>query len=112
MSDIVKRLKDRAFERMTSARVEELEADVRKEWLIGYDEAHTEIEKKGHYVTNEQINAAWALIDKYKDDFYIVAALAELGIVRCKGCLGSVVDDPVHKRSSCPDCNGHGWTHD
>ena len=100
-------------------RIEELEKDVRREWLIGYDEAHTETEKKAHHITDAQIDAAWKWVPDVivkQRGMLVEPALAELGILRCEGCGGSGVavvqaGPDIHEKmqDECPDCNGKGW---
>jgi type I site-specific restriction-modification system R (restriction) subunit len=71
--------------------------------------------KGGHWVTNEQIGAAWKRILDINVHYQGAGwdALEKLNIVRCERCAKLIhrvshgglpgVDD------ICPDCNGKGW---
>lgn len=62
-----------------------------------------------HYITDDQIDAAWAT--RVEDGDFISAS--KLGIERCEGCGGggqmwAPWDDSV--LCNCSECNSKGWT--
>ena len=81
-----------------------------------------EVERlKAREITDEQIDAAWHLLQTYKNSSEfkdsliwqaISAALSQCGIVECPECDGDGMDsDPSGESEGfdCPRCQGHGW---
>lgn len=65
---------------------------------------------EGLWITNEQIDAAWAIATGPEPD--ALDSLAELSIVACKECGGDGVWAMTGINKSCPVCakyTGHGW---
>jgi len=84
------------------AEVDGLKDDLRKEWLIGYEEAHGE----GYIpVSVEQIDKAWAMATGNQPEGIWV--MEELGIVECPKCGGR--GDNGNHHYWCQNCHGHGW---
>jgi Zn finger protein HypA/HybF involved in hydrogenase expression len=76
--------------------------------------------EKGIYVTVEQIDAAWEMLEKYsKHAHWLEMLLREcFGICRCPECggTGDVFLKPSEfyttggeESKKCPNCHGHGW---
>jgi hypothetical protein len=91
--------------------IEELRDDLRKEWLVGYHEAHSE-----DYIpiSVEMVDLAWdggrRPQTEYSNGFD--AALRLLGIVECQNCQGIGNAIPIaggEMSIGCPRCHGHGW---
>ena len=71
------------------------------------------------FITHKQIDAAWEWIHKEWNGAYSTIGRWMLrflerffGIVRCEGCHGIAPPTDLETgetRSSCPDCEGHGW---
>ena len=94
-------------------RIEELEDDLRKEWLIGYAEAKDEDIGIFHIITTDQIRAARDQThNPASNGIYARGAenaLKELGIVRCEECRGAGDVGLNDCAVGCPDCGGEGW---
>ena len=78
-------------------RIEEYEYEVK--CLI---EENEKLIHKNHYITDEQIDAAWS-----EDD--VEYALKELGIKRCPNDVEAHYAENVDGEGQCSTCNGHEW---
>jgi len=97
-------------EAVLCTRIEELES-----YKQGVDLVLSEV----YHITDEQINAAWALMEKYSSSGIpiraqaIREALAELGIERCGICDRSPGKQYEWGKGDelqpCTNCSGHGW---
>ena len=91
-------------------RIEELEAHYNEQVCLKC--MHTQ----GHHITNDRIDAAV----EYAEARWTRTpnstpwnALNKLNIYRCEGCGGNPdLCEGSENRKRCPDCNGHGWTHE
>lgn len=106
LATLVKELKE--GEEILKGVVERLSttAEMQSTWI--HENCGSSLE--GLWITNEQIDAAWAIATGPEPD--ALDSLAELSIVACKECGGDGVWAMTGINKSCPVCakyTGHGW---